>query len=182
MPSSSRKSPSTARTKPARKLSSGELTKNLDALPPGRQVMLKLTIPDVPDLYSPLVNDKRVARVVALSGGYTRADACQRSPQSRHHRELFRALVGDLRHSMSDAEFNTTLAKIDRRDLSSLYREGLIRGGEAARRFCSALPGLSIGLEHATIPRKANGGNNDRSGDSRRHGGDASGWSVRMTS
>src|SRR5271156_3566209 len=50
-----------------------ELTRNLDAVPDGRRVMLKLTIPDVPDLYAPLVNHKRVTRVVALSGGYTRA-------------------------------------------------------------------------------------------------------------
>src|SRR5207244_8731757 len=53
-----------------------ELTRKLDAVPDGRQVMLKLTIPDVPDFYSALTNHKRVARVVALSGGYTRADAC----------------------------------------------------------------------------------------------------------
>ena len=55
-----------------------ELTKGLDALPDGRQVMLKLTIPDVPDLYAPLIAHERVARVVALSGGYSRADACAR--------------------------------------------------------------------------------------------------------
>src|SRR5262245_30577649 len=53
-----------------------ELVKALDALPDGRKVMLKLTIPDVADFYSPLVGHPRVARVVALSGGYTRADAC----------------------------------------------------------------------------------------------------------
>jgi fructose-bisphosphate aldolase class I len=89
-----------------------EITKNLDALPAGRQVMLKLTIPDVPDLYLPLVNDKRVSRVVALSGGYTRADACQRLARSHGIIASFsRALVGDLRHSMSDAEFNAALAK-----------------------------------------------------------------------
>src|SRR3981189_469869 len=55
-----------------------ELKKRTDALPAGRQVMFKLTLPDVADLYRPLVNHPRVARVVALSGGYTRADACQR--------------------------------------------------------------------------------------------------------
>ena len=55
-----------------------ELTRQLDALPDGRQVMLKLTIPEVPDLYSVLTKHKRVARVVALSGGYTRAEACKR--------------------------------------------------------------------------------------------------------
>ena len=51
-----------------------ELSRQLDRVPEGRRVMLKLTIPDVPDLYLPLINHKRVARVVALSGGYTRAD------------------------------------------------------------------------------------------------------------
>jgi fructose-bisphosphate aldolase class I len=55
-----------------------ELTKKLDALPNRSQVMLKLTIPDVPDLYAPLVNHDRVTGVVALSGGYTRVDACKR--------------------------------------------------------------------------------------------------------
>jgi fructose-bisphosphate aldolase class I len=38
-----------------------ELTKGLDALPAGRQVMFKLTIPETPDLYAPLIKDKRVA-------------------------------------------------------------------------------------------------------------------------
>ena len=66
-----------------------ELTKGLDALPAGRKVMFKLTLPEAPDFYMPLIKDKRVARVVALSGGYTRDDACKRlADQSRHDREL----------------------------------------------------------------------------------------------
>ena len=48
-----------------------ELTNALDGLPSGQQVMLKLTIPDVPDFYAQLIKDPRVVRVVALSGGYT---------------------------------------------------------------------------------------------------------------
>ena len=40
--------------------------------------MLKLTIPTVPDLYTPLIKHKSVMRVVALSGGYSRTDACHR--------------------------------------------------------------------------------------------------------
>src|SRR5215467_7251258 len=52
-----------------------ELKKRTDALPAGRQVMFKVTLPDVADLFKPLINHARVARVVALSGGYTRADA-----------------------------------------------------------------------------------------------------------
>jgi len=89
-----------------------ELTKKLDALPDGRQVMLKLTIPDVPDLYAPLVNHERVIRVVALSGGYTRADACKRLAANHGMIASFsRALAEDLRHSMSDAVFEGNLAR-----------------------------------------------------------------------
>jgi fructose-bisphosphate aldolase class I len=89
-----------------------ELTKKLDALPNDRQVMLKLTIPDVPDLYAPLVNHERVVRVVALSGGYTRADACKRLAANHGMIASFsRALAEDLRHSMSDAMFEAALAK-----------------------------------------------------------------------
>jgi fructose-bisphosphate aldolase class I len=81
--------------------------------------MLKLTIPDVPDLYSGLVNDKRIARVVALSGGYTRADACKRLAANHGVIASFsRALVGDLRHSLSDAEFNAALAQ----SIDEIYR------------------------------------------------------------
>ena len=89
-----------------------ELTKKLGALPDGRKVMLKLTIPDVPDLYSALTNNKHVARVVALSGGYTRADACRRlSANHRMIASFSRALVEGLKHSMSDDAFDATLTK-----------------------------------------------------------------------
>ena len=89
-----------------------ELTKKLGALPDGREVMLKLTIPDVPDLYSALTNNKHVARVVALSGGYTRADACKRLSANHGMIASFsRALVEGLKHSMSDDTFDATLAK-----------------------------------------------------------------------
>ncbi len=88
-----------------------ELKKGADALPAGRQVMFKLTLPDVPDLYLPLVNHPRVARVVALSGGYTREDACKRLAANHGIIASFsRALVQDLRVSMSDAEFEAALA------------------------------------------------------------------------
>ena len=88
-----------------------ELTKGLDALPEGRQVMLKLTIPDVPDFYAPLIRHKRVARVVALSGGYTRADACKRLTANHGMIASFsRALTENLKHSMDDAAFDAALA------------------------------------------------------------------------
>ena len=89
-----------------------ELTKHLDALPNGRKVMLKLTIPDVPDLYAPLVKHRGVARVVALSGGYTRADACKRLAQNHGVIASFsRALTEGLEKSMSDEAFEAALAK-----------------------------------------------------------------------
>jgi len=101
-----------------------ELKRNLDTVPNGRQVMFKLTLPDVPDLYAPLVNDKRVARVVALSGGYTRADACKRLAANHGMIASFsRALAEDLRHSMSDAEFEATLAK----SIDEIYRGSTIK-------------------------------------------------------
>ena len=88
------------------------LARHLDALPSDQQVMLKLTIPDTPDLYRDLIAHDRVLRVVALSGGYTRADACQRL--ARNHgliASFSRALLEELRVSMSDTEFNTALAQ-----------------------------------------------------------------------
>ncbi len=88
-----------------------EIAVRLDALPDGRQMMLKLTIPDVPDFYAPLIAHKRVLRVVALSGGYTRDDACRRLAANHGMIASFsRALTEGLKKSMSDAEFNTALA------------------------------------------------------------------------
>jgi fructose-bisphosphate aldolase, class I len=101
-----------------------ELTKAVHALPAGHQVMLKLTIPDVPDLYAPLINDKRVARVVALSGGYTRADACKRLAQNHGMIASFsRALAEELRKSMSGAEFNAALA----RSIDEIYQASTVK-------------------------------------------------------
>jgi fructose-bisphosphate aldolase class I len=101
-----------------------ELIRRLDAVPDGAQVMLKLTIPDVPDFYLSLINHKRVARVVALSGGYTRADACKRLSANHGMIASFsRALTEDLRYSMSDAEFNATLA----RSIAEIYRASTVK-------------------------------------------------------
>jgi fructose-bisphosphate aldolase class I len=96
-----------------------QLAKRIEALPEGRQVMLKLTIPDVPDLYSGLVRHRKVARVVALSGGYSRAEACRRLAANHGMIASFsRALVEDLKASMSDAEFQAALA----RSIDEIYR------------------------------------------------------------
>jgi fructose-bisphosphate aldolase class I len=101
-----------------------ELKKRTDALPAGRQVMFKLTLPDVPDLYAPLVKHPRVTRVVALSGGYTRADACKRLSANHGVIASFsRALAEELRNSMSDAEFEAALA----RSIDEIYKASTIK-------------------------------------------------------
>ena len=101
-----------------------ELTEALDALPEGRRVMLKLTIPDVPGFYSPLVDHPRVVRVVALSGGHTRAEACERLARNRGVIASFsRALTDDLRRSMSDAEFDAALE----RSITEIYQASAVK-------------------------------------------------------
>jgi fructose-bisphosphate aldolase class I len=101
-----------------------ELLKHLDALSGGRQVVLKLTIPEVPDFYLPLIGHRSVVRVVALSGGYTRADACRRLALNHGMIASFsRALTEDLRHSMSDDVFEATLAK----SIDEIYRASTVK-------------------------------------------------------
>ena len=87
-----------------------ELTKALDALPEERQVMLKLTLPAEAGLYGPLVAHRSVARVVALSGGFSRAEACDQLAKNPGMIASFsRALLEELRAGMSDEEFNASL-------------------------------------------------------------------------
>ena len=91
------------------------LLKGLDRVPAGQQVMLKLTIPDQAGLYEPLIAHPAVMRVVALSGGYSRDDACARLAQNPGMIASFsRALTEGLSADQSDADFNTALtAAID---------------------------------------------------------------------
>lgn len=89
-----------------------ELARGLDALPVGERVMIKLTIPTVSDFYKPLIDHRSVVRVVALSGGYSRADACEKLTHNHGMIASFsRALTEDLRGSMSDKEFDASLAR-----------------------------------------------------------------------
>jgi fructose-bisphosphate aldolase, class I len=87
-----------------------EILKNLDALPDGQQVMLKLSLPVVPGTFDALVDHPKVLRVVALSGGYARPDACAELAKNRGIIASFsRALLSDLRHGMCDEEFSASL-------------------------------------------------------------------------
>jgi len=77
---------------------------------PTRPVMLKLTIPEVDDVYRPLVEHPSVLRVVALSGGYSRADANARLTRNRGMIASFsRALTEGLNVDQSDEEFDRVL-------------------------------------------------------------------------
>ena len=87
-----------------------ELHKALDAVPAGTQVMLKVSLPVEAGMFAPLTAHPAVLRVVALSGGYSRADAC--TELARNHgiiASFSRALLEDLRHPMSTEEFDAAL-------------------------------------------------------------------------
>ena len=87
-----------------------EILRHLDRLPEGEQVMLKLSIPAEPGLFQPLVDHPRVLRVVALSGGFSREEACRELAKNPGMIASFsRALLSDLRHQMSDEEFDRSL-------------------------------------------------------------------------
>jgi fructose-bisphosphate aldolase class I len=87
-----------------------ELLKGLDALPGTDKVMLKLSLPAKEGLFQPLVDHPRVLRVVALSGGFKRPEACVELAKNPGIIASFsRALLEDLRFQMSAAEFDQFL-------------------------------------------------------------------------
>jgi fructose-bisphosphate aldolase class I len=87
-----------------------EILKNLDAI--HEPVMLKLSLPVVAGTFDPLVDHPKVLRVVALSGGYKRPEACVELAKNRGIVASFsRALLEDLRAHMSDAEFDAALGQ-----------------------------------------------------------------------
>jgi len=86
------------------------IMKQLDDLGPGEIVMLKLTLPEKDDLYADCIAHPNVARVVALSGGYSREEANDRL--SRQHgmvASFSRALAEGLSAQQSEKEFDATL-------------------------------------------------------------------------
>jgi len=86
------------------------LLAGLDALDEGQSVMLKLTLPSADNLYRELVDHPKVVRVVALSGGYDRDEACDKlAANQRVIASFSRALTEGLTAQQSDEEFNSTL-------------------------------------------------------------------------
>lgn len=87
-----------------------EILKHLDNLPEDTFVMLKITIPSEDDFYREIIDHDKVLRVVALSGGYTREDACRRMKKHPGLIASFsRALVEDIHVDQSDEEFNENM-------------------------------------------------------------------------
>lgn len=101
-----------------------ELLNALDKLPGDDKVMLKLSLPVEPGLFDPLVDHPRAARVVALSGGFSRPEACRELAKNRGMIASFsRALLEDLRHGMSDEEFDRALG----RAIDEIYQASVVK-------------------------------------------------------
>jgi len=102
-----------------------EITRHLDGVPAGRQVMLKLTLPTQANLYKPLTQDPRVMRVVALSGGYSRDDANAKLRKNDGMIASFsRALTEGLSAGQSDAQFDAALAAA----IDSIFQASSVKG------------------------------------------------------
>jgi fructose-bisphosphate aldolase, class I len=98
------------------------IVRELSTLKPDQRVMLKLTIPTKDDLYVDLIKHKNVLRVVALSGGYSRAEANERLARNHGMTASFsRALAEGLKAQQSDAEFNAALDA----SIESIYRASI---------------------------------------------------------
>jgi fructose-bisphosphate aldolase class I len=102
-----------------------EIRKHLDGVPAGRQIMLKLTLPTKANLYKPLIDDPRVMRVVALSGGYTRDEANAKLKQNDGMIASFsRALTEGLSAGQSDDQFNAALGNA----IDSIFEASSVKG------------------------------------------------------
>jgi len=88
------------------------ILEELDEMPDGQRVMLKLSIPAEPGKFQPLIDHPKVLRVVALSGGFSREEACRELARNPGMIASFsRALLSDLRAQQSDSEFDSTLGQ-----------------------------------------------------------------------
>ena len=99
-----------------------EILAQLNALPEGTDVALKLTIPTEAGIYDELADHPAVVRVVALSGGYTTDDACARlSKNGKMIASFSRALTEGLNVSMTDGDYNAALGS----NIDKIYQASL---------------------------------------------------------
>lgn len=92
-----------------------DILRNLERLSDDHQVMLKLTLPEEAGFYQELIDHPKVLKVVALSGGYSRHDACDKLEENPGMIASFsRAFTEGLSKQQSDKEFADTIdASID---------------------------------------------------------------------
>ena len=103
----------------AEDLLKAEIMAQLDKLPEGQLVMLKLTLPNKDNLYTDCIAHPRVLKVVALSGGYSRDEANQRLAKQQGMVASFsRALTEGLTAQQTEAEFDAALD----RAIESIYQ------------------------------------------------------------
>ncbi len=89
-----------------------ELMSQLDNLPPSHYVMLKLTLPEQPNLYADTISHPNVIRVVALSGGFPLMKACEKLAENDGIIASFsRVLTDDLYADQPQSEFDAALAE-----------------------------------------------------------------------
>ncbi len=106
-----------------------EIGKALDAMPGDARVMLKLSLPTTSGQYDALIDHPRVLKVVALSGGYHRREACAELAKNKGMIASFsRALLEDLRNQMSDAEFDAALGEA----IDEIYTASTEKAADAA--------------------------------------------------
>ena len=106
----------------AEEIMCGVIKENLAKLPADAKLMFKFTIPSVDNLYAEIMKNPHVARVIALSGGYSQSEANEKL--ARNHgliASFSRALAQDLRFSQSDDEFNAVLKKA----IDSIYQASI---------------------------------------------------------
>jgi len=100
------------------------IAKHVEALPEDAAVMFKLTIPTQPGLYAGLAADPRVLRVLALSGGYSRDEACALLARDPSLIASFsRALLEGLTESQTDEEFNAQLDS----SIEQIYQASVVK-------------------------------------------------------
>jgi fructose-bisphosphate aldolase, class I len=110
----------------AEELLRANIHEHLDRLAADQHVMLKLTLPEIDDFYLDFVKHPNVLRVVALSGGYSRAEADARL--ARNHgviASFSRALTEGLTVQQSDKEFDTMLDEA----IASIYEASTVKVG-----------------------------------------------------
>jgi fructose-bisphosphate aldolase, class I len=109
---------------PADRLLLEEILRNLHDIPEGQRVMLKLSIPAQSGLFEPLIEHPKVLRVVALSGGFSRDEACRELAKNPGMIASFsRALLSDLRAQQSDEDFDAKLGQA----ISEIYAASTVK-------------------------------------------------------